>query len=104
MTNSQHPIWDNFEDIRDEISGQYADADFMNGHCMLFHLELKRRYPEATPIFNVEHVMTVLGGGVWDHSGCVWFTQEIEPTLYDRYLKRELEYIDGHSTSNSSGC
>lgn len=44
---------------------------FTLGSCLNFHLILKTVYPEAKPLYNIDHVLTEIDGKCYDITGCV---------------------------------
>jgi hypothetical protein len=44
---------------------------FTLGSCLNFHLILRKIYPDAIPLYNIDHVITKIGGKCYDITGCV---------------------------------
>jgi len=97
-----YDMFRDFEEIKKEIEEAHPTANFMWGQCMLFHLELKRRFPDAKCLFSSNHVVTEIDGSVWDWSGCLWFSPKSEPYMYDRYLNRIEEFLDEECNTDPS--
>lgn len=44
---------------------------FTLGSCLNFHLILKTVYPEAKPLYNIDHVVTQIDEKCYDITGCI---------------------------------
>lgn len=57
--------------------------------CYKFHLLLKQEFPEATPYYNGNHVLTLIAGRLWDKTGLWAYPLESEPRML-RQLERAM--------------
>ena len=86
-------IHNDFEEVKAIIVEDHPDADFMNGQCMLFHLELTRYFKDCICFLSNDHVVSLIGGSLWDFTGVLFWSKNDEPKILNNYKIRTEKFL-----------
>lgn len=55
--------------------------------CYRFHLLLKERFPEAVALYTGNHVLSLIGGSLWDKNGLYAYPVDGEPRVKEKLIE-----------------
>jgi len=53
-------------------------------NCFTFYLRLKHEFPQAKPLYNGNHILTLIDNNLYDKTGCVFYNLEQEPRIFNQ--------------------
>lgn len=76
-------VVDYIEELK--INCPYPDSKhyYTQGGCFKFYEEMKKKFPQATPLYDGGHVVVLIDNNIWDITGLLYYDLRLEPRIFN---------------------